>query len=151
MILPILFFYMLLYFYKKIGLIKKSKLLSILVSCVFCIILILLIKSTYQTSPYRNEILYTMLNFFILNLFIINNKDFYNESEGYVAICLMLLVIFSFFLDYHLSRYIGVAIILYGIAIIKTTELKILKMNIFFYFVVFVVYQYFFLRNFEII
>tara|TARA_Y200000002_G_scaffold382778_1_gene401249 strand:- start:1883 stop:2830 length:948 start_codon:yes stop_codon:yes gene_type:complete len=147
MILPILCFYILFYFLKKTGFIRRSTFFSILFLIFFSFILCLLIKFNRSTGVYQYSFLYTTLVYFITIMYIYYNSKAVKNEDGFVAIGLMLMISISPFLDINIMRYLGIAFILYGIFIINNNNINILKKYTSIYFVLIIIYQFYFFKT----
>ena len=146
MVLPILSLYLLYYFFKKTNLLRKSNALTILILIFFCFIAVYIMTLIYPIGGYRNDLMYSLLIFFITIYFLSISKILITNVEGFVAIGLMIMILVSSIVDYHLIRFLGIAFVMYGLAIINLNNITFLKNNIIFYFVLFCTYHFYFLR-----
>jgi len=147
MVLPILSLYILFYSLKKIGIVRRSTSINILLLIFTSLTFCLITKFNFYTSGYQYGFLFSILVYFITILFTYFYSKVIANEDGFVAIGLMFMISISSFLDINLMRYLGVAFILYGIFIINTNNINIIKKYTSFYFILVIIYQIYFFRN----
>ena len=147
MILPLLCFYLLFHILKKIGLVRRSTFLSLLLLIFLSVVLCFLIKFNRSTGVYQYSFLYTTLVYFITTVFIYYYSKIIKNEDGFVALGLMFMISISPFLDINIMRYLGIAFILFGIFIINNNNINILKKYTSIYFVLIITYQFYFFKT----
>jgi hypothetical protein len=104
-------------------------------------------KNLHPLPVWNNGLLYTLSIFFLLILPIILKKNIVRSTEGFMFIGIMLLLLWSFILDYASIRFFSYALPFIILLAVKSPNKTFIYKLTIGYFPFFILYQYYWLSN----